>query len=293
MRCGTSLGIIGRSNIVNQKRRNIIWYWEEQEMGWLSLIIGGTALLSGCSNTTDKPVNKGKPVQRSKQSLPKSNDQDGPTDSSSKSTADAEPSPKSNDTTDSNENVVIHGNNDATSDGVVNDGNEDEIVIDIPNNKNYDAYLARFAWLESRNVKNIVNEYGYMGLWQIGYVELYEAGFVSSDYEFNTDLAKQYNVSNQKDFLNSEDAQKAAVIEYEKRLWYFICNYGLDSYIGSTIDGHEITAAGLLAAAHFGIGNLNKHIKDETLSEFSEGYGMKAVTYIDEFEGYDVSEITG
>ena len=159
--------------------------------------------------------------------------------------------------------------------------------------KNYEAYLDKFAWFESRDVKDVVNKFGYMGLWQLGYDELYEAGFVSKDNEFNTDLSKKYGISCQDDFLKSEEAQKAAVKSYEKKLWQYIENYGLDSCIGQTIDGHNITASGLLAAGHFGVGSLNKHIKDGTLSEFKEANGMKAVKYIDELGGYDVSEVTG
>ena len=44
----------------------------------------------------------------------------------------------------------------------------------------YEAFLNKLGYYESRNKYNVMNSYGYMGRWQIGMESLKDIGFVDS-----------------------------------------------------------------------------------------------------------------
>ena len=94
----------------------------------------------------------------------------------------------------------------------------------------YEAFLDRLGYFESRNTYNIMNEYGYMGRWQIGTQGLRDIGFMDGNGNW-TALANSFGVNSTQDFLNTPAAQDYAIRLYDKKLWSYIQYLGDDQYI--------------------------------------------------------------
>lgn len=74
--------------------------------------------------------------------------------------------------------------------------------------------------------------------------------------------------------------------------WRYLKNYDLLKYVGTTINGIEITESGLLAAAHLvGIGDLRDAVNAEDLYSAKDGNGTTAAEYMKKYGGYNVDEI--
>ena len=73
----------------------------------------------------------------------------------------------------------------------------------------YQDFKDAIAFRESTDDYGVVNEYGYMGRYQMGKLALIDAGFMDSNGNW-TELAKNYGVSSKESFLNNKEAQDAA-----------------------------------------------------------------------------------
>ena len=155
----------------------------------------------------------------------------------------------------------------------------------------YEAFLNKLGYYESRNKYNVMNSYGYMGRWQMGMESLKDIGFVDSKGKW-TALANSMGVYSKDDFLNTPAAQDYAIRLYDKKIWSYIQYFGDDKYIGTTFDGIEVTLSGLVAAAHLvGAGGIHEMFMTGRVK--TDALGNKATFYLKNLAGYDISEFLG
>ena len=158
----------------------------------------------------------------------------------------------------------------------------------------YNDYFNHLSKRESSNNPQAVNQYGYLGKYQMGESALIQAGFYKYDshtkhHSWNgvwTKEAQEMMVASKQAFLNNESAQDFAVRVYTEKNWDMIASFGLDRYVGKTVNGVEITASGMLAGAHLvGIGGLRDFIQRG--EDKKDGNGVPVSNYIKKFAGYE------
>ena len=165
-------------------------------------------------------------------------------------------------------------------------------------NRTYQDYLATLAKRESGGQADpyqAVNKHGYLGKYQMGKLALIDAGFYQKDGSSNNDFhdhkwTGKHGVHSREDFLNSPEAQEAAIRSYNRAQWGHIRNKGLDAHLGRQYgDGPTLTPSGLLAGAHLvGVGNLAKYLNSEGKVVPRDGNKVPITRYIEAMAGYDV-----
>lgn len=153
----------------------------------------------------------------------------------------------------------------------------------------FGSYARRLGYYESGNNYKVTNSYGYLGYWQLGTIALQDNGYKDSNGNW-TSKAKNLGIYSNTDFLNNSTAQDKIFVEYCKKQWTYIKNYGLTSYIGKTCDGVNVTDSGLLASCHligaYGMNQVLVYGKD-----LSDAYGTKPRDYLSKVSGYNVTYI--
>jgi len=104
---------------------------------------------------------------------------------------------------------------------------DNEIVID---EKGYNDYLNEFGYGESAGRYDVVNQYNYMGKYQIGYEALKDIGYVdyigndkSDDKIIWTTKSNQMGIYNKDDFLNNvNDCQEKIKFELDQKYWIYL-----------------------------------------------------------------------
>ena len=99
---------------------------------------------------------------------------------------------------------------------------------------------------------------------------------------------KGYENVTAEQFLNDPAMQERFIRLYHAENWRIIKSMGLNKKVGSTFNGALITDAGLLVAAGFGAGNVNK-----TFSGTSTRYKNGITVRLNYFEDYNIKYITG
>ncbi len=157
----------------------------------------------------------------------------------------------------------------------------------------YNDYFEALGSRESSNNYYAVNQYGYLGKYQMGEAALIQAGYYKYDGskvnnwtgEWTSKAQVSYAGSKNK-FLNNKTAQENAVRIYTQKNWELIKHYKLHKYVGTTINNIKITESGLLAGAHLlGIGNLRKFILNNSIKK--DANGVSITSYIKAFGGYN------
>lgn len=126
---------------------------------------------------------------------------------------------------------------------------------------------------ESSGDYEVVNDEGFMGAYQFGDRRL-------QDYQ----QANNFRFT-QNEFLNSPELQDKVfewhVKDYKKR----IKKAGLDSYIGKTINGVEVTEDGLVAVAHLGgFGGMRQFLKTNGKDDEADSNGTSMTDYLRKFK---------
>ncbi|MBK8869465.1 MAG: hypothetical protein IPN19_00055 [Elusimicrobia bacterium] len=156
----------------------------------------------------------------------------------------------------------------------------------------YNDYFDALGRRESDGHYDAVNQYGYLGKYQMGESALIGAGYYKSDGKDDRKYADKNwtgkdGVHSRADYLANKEAQDNAVKKLTENNWNWIQKLGLDKYIGKTVNGVEITKSGLLGGAHLGgVGNVLKFLKAGV--EFKDGNKTNIKEYINLFSGYDV-----
>lgn len=149
------------------------------------------------------------------------------------------------------------------------------------------------AFLYALGEKETGNDYGalsydgqYMGRWQIGSIGLQDLGFMDSAGNW-TALAASYGAYSKESFLASPAAQDYAVLASHKRILYYAENTGVTGYIGTYVNGVQMTFAGMIVAAHaLGIGGLRSLLVNGTSG--NSGNDALAVSYMQICGGYNI-----
>ncbi len=158
----------------------------------------------------------------------------------------------------------------------------------------YQEYLDALGQRESGKDYQAVNQYGFLGKYQMGEAALIDAGYYQKDgtkiNDFSGAWTGKNGINSKEDFLNNPQAQEDAIRSYNQRQWQTIRANDLDLYVGLTIGGVEITESGLLAGAHLlGVGNLKRFLESNGQFVPKDGNNVPITDYIKRFNGYDIS----
>ncbi|WP_419694151.1 calcium-binding protein [Mesorhizobium muleiense] len=163
----------------------------------------------------------------------------------------------------------------------------------------YDNFLDALAFSESSNRYDYVNPQGYAGAYQAGESALRMIGYYKLDgtaaVDWNNGWTGKDGINSLADWLSSPAIQDKAAGEYFTYLWNTeFKEFGLQKYIGQTINGVEITASGLLAGAHLvGADSVAVYLNSGGTQGASDPWGTPVAEYIAKFGGYDVSPVIG
>lgn len=151
----------------------------------------------------------------------------------------------------------------------------------------YGAFLYALGEKESGNDYGALSYDGqYMGRWQIGSIGLQDLGFMDSAGNW-TALAASYGAYSKESFLASPAAQDYAVLASHKKILYYAENTGVTGYIGTYVNGVQMTFAGMIVAAHaLGIGGLRSLLVNGTSG--NSGNDALAVSYMQLCGGYNI-----
>ena len=162
----------------------------------------------------------------------------------------------------------------------------------------FEDWLESLGFSESSGKYDAINQFGYLGKYQMGESALADAGYYignspSNLQEWKGEFLGKGNVKSKEDFLNNPQAQENAVREFMKKQWQYLKNNGSTKYVGSTINNIEITPAGLLAGAHLkGAGGVIEYLNSNGKKNTYDGNGTYIEKYIKQHSKGDVSEIT-
>lgn len=162
-----------------------------------------------------------------------------------------------------------------------------------------DAFLKALFKREAGGVDHTkVNSAGYMGKYQFGELALIDLGYYSPDGSQKNDWKGKWKgkhgINSKDDFLKNGDIQDVAAKEWVALLCKRMRTYELDTYIGKTIKGVEITDSGIIAGAHLkGFGSekspgVRQFLKSNGEIDSKDGFGTTVSHYVELFAGYDV-----
>ena len=140
--------------------------------------------------------------------------------------------------------------------------------------KTFIGFKEALAFRESRGNYTIVNRFGYMG-----------------KYQFGKSALQFYGVKDAQQFLNSpEQQERLFTLSLQRNKWYL--RNEIKQYVGTKINGIEITESGILAAAHLvGAQSVKKYLKKKGRYAFADGNGTTLQNYLKHFAGYDTAHI--
>lgn len=138
----------------------------------------------------------------------------------------------------------------------------------------YIGFKEALAFKESQGDYFVINTLGYLGKYQFGMGTLNLMG-----------------VRNASRFLNDPVLQeKVFTANIARNKW--ILRKDIKWFVGTTINGVEITESGILAAAHLaGAGNVKKYLRSYGKIDIQDAYGTSLSDYMEKFSGYDVSRV--
>ena len=118
----------------------------------------------------------------------------------------------------------------------------------------------------------------HLGKYQMGkYTSLTEIGYYKDGAWTGKD-----GIWSQDDFFKNQAVQEKAIREYHDIVWKQIKAKNIEHYAGQTVDGHEITIAGMIAGAHLvGAGGLSQYLKSGGDTVPGDALGTKIVEYLE------------
>ena len=146
-------------------------------------------------------------------------------------------------------------------------------------------YYTDLAMRESSNRAWIENQYGFIGLYQMGTDALKDTGYIDKT---SNKWSGKYGIKTRQDFLTNVDVQNIAVREYHKIIWEkYLKDYHV--YEGQEINGVKLTKSGMIAASHLvGAGALIKLIQTNGKINKDDGNGITFFEYLIGFKDYKV-----
>jgi hypothetical protein len=159
------------------------------------------------------------------------------------------------------------------------------------------SYMRRIAAVESSGRTDLVNSFGYAGQYQTGVAGAVDAGWAvrpagCSGNNWNcvqwTDKAQSNGVSSLSSFLGNGAAQNAMEVDLIGRQRGYMSYYGLDQYVGQTVNGRVMTEQDILAGIHFqGAGGMKAYLESGGNYDSTDGNGLKMSAYLNRVNGSD------
>lgn len=131
-------------------------------------------------------------------------------------------------------------------------------------------FFDKLGFLESGNDYKIINQFGYMGKYQIGRSALTAIGMSGLSQE---------------DFINNPQLQEIIVRLVVKKNKEILRFY-IGKFQGKTIGGIYITESGILAAAQMAPGGVIDFLDSNGTNIFKDGNGSPITNYLKMFSGY-------
>ena len=142
--------------------------------------------------------------------------------------------------------------------------------------KDFNGFKEKLAFRESGGRYYCINKFGYIG-----------------KYQFNLSTLKMFKIYNGKKFLNNPELQeKVFLMNMQRNKW--ILRKDINWFVGSVINGLEITESGILAAAHLsGPGNVKKFLRGNGKADLKDAFGTSISNYLNYFKNFDMSFVEG
>ena len=139
----------------------------------------------------------------------------------------------------------------------------------------FNGFKEFLGFKESSGSFKSVNKFGYMG-----------------KYQFNLNTLKIYKLKNSTNFINNPELQERVfLINCQRNKW--ILRKDILWFVGTKINGIEITESGILAAAHLsGPGNVKKFLRSQGKNDLKDAFGTSISNYLGTFKDYDLSSIS-
>jgi hypothetical protein len=153
-----------------------------------------------------------------------------------------------------------------------------ETTIEVPNYvfliNDFNGFKELLGFKESTGSYSRLNKFGFMG-----------------KYQFNLNTLKMYKIKNSNNFINNPELQERVfLINVQRNKW--ILRKDIKWFVGSIINGTEITESGILAAAHLsGPGNVKKYLRSNGKDDKSDAFGTSISKYIKYFKNFDLSMV--
>lgn len=158
----------------------------------------------------------------------------------------------------------------------------------------YADFLKAVATKESSMNAGVTNGLGYVGLFQMGTAAMTDAGYYKSNgtasNSWQGTFTGKNGVTSLAQFKANPDLQVQAITDYYSKLQSYVNYYGLNQYVGKTVNGVPITESGLIAGAHLvGIGSLKQYLESGGSVIPKDGNGVPVTQYITQFGGYTMA----
>ena len=156
----------------------------------------------------------------------------------------------------------------------------------------YDEFLEALGNRESGKAGySAVNQFGYLGKYQMGEALLTDLGFYTPDGTKTNDWQNDHwtgkdGVYNKQAFLDKPAAQESAVREEMSLSWGRLKSVW--HYVDHTVNGIKITISGLLAGAHLvGVSAEIKYLTSGSDQAPKDGNSVAVTSYMKQFAGYE------
>lgn len=154
----------------------------------------------------------------------------------------------------------------------------------------YQDFLDALGQRESGGNYRAVNQFGYLGKYQMGEGALIDTGYYTADGTAANDWQKSHftgkgGIDSKAEFLASPAAQEAAIRSYMDKQWQYIAS--VQKYDGQILGGVKITISGMLAGAHLvGNGGLKTYLKSGGDDAPVDGNNVSVASYVKKFAGF-------
>ena len=154
----------------------------------------------------------------------------------------------------------------------------------------YQDFLDALGRRESGGDYRAVNQFGYLGKYQMGELALIDTGYYTPDGTAANDWQKSHftgkgGIDSKAEFLGSPAAQEAAIRAYMDKQWQYIAS--VQKYEGQILGGVKITISGMLAGAHLvGNGGLKTFLNSGGDNAPVDGNNVSVESYVKQFAGY-------
>jgi len=138
--------------------------------------------------------------------------------------------------------------------------------------KTFEKFLDDLGQLESGGSYKAVNQYGYMGKYQLGRAALTQIGLGSITKE---------------QFLDNPELQEASIRMLLKENKRMLATY-IGKYQSRVIGGIYITESGILGAANMAPQGTIDFLTSDGDSIFKDGNGVPITKYLEKFSGYKI-----